>query len=332
MRCWCSQASCWACGGLQSRPGSPAPCAHGVDADQLVAELARLALLRQQRASARRPVARRDGLLQLAGPWPRTSARWQPPSAARRPAAASRRRRCPARPRGVVQHRQSAGNCSPKGRTDASTTPVVGQRELHPVGQCCGQRLVRLEAPVRGHQRIEIGPCAGVGRHAALKTPPDLGHGIGVVFQQVVGGGQAQRLQHAAAAQCAAARQTSCGRCGSAPGGPICEQRTGANSVAALRLFDGGIMGDSPDQAALCAALPACPAANSVSHSLQALAHLAGRLAGEGDRQNFMRPARLPAARARCATPTSRSCRHRRRLQPPRCGVGRRRWRRRLRA
>ena len=59
--------------------------------------------------------------------------------------------------------------------------------------------------------------------------------------------------------------------------------------------------------------------ASSAQPLAQALAHLAGRLAGEGDGQDLCGCAPR-AGRAGCATPGSRSCRSRRRPRRRRCG------------
>ena len=54
---------------------------------------------------------------------------------------------------------------------------------------------------------------------------------------------------------------------------------------------------------------------------VEALAHLAGRLAGEGDGQDLLRLRRRRAARAGCARPASRSCRRRRRPRRRSCSA-----------
>ena len=81
---------------------------------------------------------------------------------------------------------------------------VVGQREFDPLVERRGQRLVRAGAAELRHQRGVVGAQPGIGRHARQPAAPQLGDGVGGVFQQFVAGRQAQvgqRLQRRTAQQ-----------------------------------------------------------------------------------------------------------------------------------
>jgi hypothetical protein len=72
----------------------------------------------------------------------------------------------------------------------------VGQVELHALGQHCGERLVRLRAPMRGHHGFVVGTQRRVRRDGLQKRLPDLAHGLRVVLEQFEARGQAVLLQH----------------------------------------------------------------------------------------------------------------------------------------
>ena len=76
----------------------------------------------------------------------------------------------------------------------------VGQRKLHTLAQRGFQGFFGLEAAMAAHHGFEVLP-RGLVLHVVfqqrrIKAPPHQRHGARVVFQQLVVGGQAQRLQH----------------------------------------------------------------------------------------------------------------------------------------
>ena len=84
-----------------------------------------------------------------------------------------------------------------KGRHRAVNMPsLVGQLKLDPARQRGAQGLVRVVAAQRAHQISVVIAQAGIGRHLPQKRPPQLGHGVFVVLQQLIGRGQAQLVQH----------------------------------------------------------------------------------------------------------------------------------------
>ena len=71
----------------------------------------------------------------------------------------------------------------------------VGQVELHALGQCRCQRLVRLQAAVAGHHGFVVGTQAGALGHGLQERRPDFAHGLGIVLQQLKVRGQTLLLQ-----------------------------------------------------------------------------------------------------------------------------------------
>ena len=345
MRCWYSQAACWRCAAHNSREllrrllrgielaqvlGQPifigdkkGLAQHGqahrrrharwpdavsgsakASTTALRRLLRRLVALRAQRAGPAQPALARRGGIQSSGGLIQTGEFGKRD----RQSAAPRRRRHPAASARVNSMRLSSADRRafsvwnrPWSRTTASK---VG--------------LARAAAP------------AAPGRSAA--TPA---HGPARRLPAIRSAAAARVAAAPPAARCAARRQTSCERCGSAPGAARQNRLVQPGQASQLRLRElrvGRHRHAAADQFA--APARASPAAEKLLQpAVQPLAHLAGGALGEGDGQDFMRrnapacrrPARRRAARARCATPASRSCRRRRRPPPPRCAAGRRR-------
>ena len=84
-----------------------------------------------------------------------------------------------------------------KARHRAVNMPgLVGQLKLHPARQRGAQGLVRVVAAQRAHQVGVVIAQASIVGHLPQKGSPQLGHGVFVVLQQLIGRGQAQLLQH----------------------------------------------------------------------------------------------------------------------------------------
>ena len=79
-------------------------------------------------------------------------------------------------------------------------TVCICQGKLHTLGQRGFQRFFGLEAAMDRHHGFEILPSCPTLRvilqERRIKTPPHQRHSGGVVFQQLVIGGQLQSLKH----------------------------------------------------------------------------------------------------------------------------------------
>ncbi len=169
---------------------------HLLDARHLVAELARAAALRQQRGQHAVDVALRQRLFQLAAL-----------GAERRLAGTSQylrglRQLLAQRSVGQQQgprlrHALKGWKCFAEMRHRRQHgAPRIGQLELDAPLQCRLQRPLGLEPTVAGHHRPVVSQRVGLAQQARLERPPHLGHGPGVILQQLVSHRQAQAVQH----------------------------------------------------------------------------------------------------------------------------------------
>ena len=291
MRWWCSQASCCAHGGRTGR--SARSCAARTCARPASFSLnLRGSPFCVSRACEHRVAGRLRStrVLQLARPLPRRSARWPGPSA--RAASSQLLRAAPSRT--SSSHRARAARRTPETArrtacTEASTTPCASaSANSHALGQRRQQGLLRSGSGRARRPRLRSRPrAAGSRRHGRMEAAPDQRDGLAVVFQQLVVRGQAQLFQH---------RQRRVAQQGGEPaveGADLhrparCQQaRVQAPAARAqLRASAGAAM---PRAASACASTSARAVRKLVQPFVQALAHFAGGLLGEGDGQDLVR-------------------------------------------
>ena len=166
----------------------------------------------------------------------------------------------------------------------------VGQLELHALGQRRLQRLVRLRAAMARHSGLIVGAQPGVLQHRREEGPPDLAHGLGVVLQQFVVRGQAAFLQQGQRGRAQQRREPA------VEGADLHRPAAGEQGLVQiserLAQLPRGLGGNSACHQLLFE-LCGRGVGELLQPLLQALTHLARRLLGEGDGEDFMRRAAL---------------------------------------
>ena len=162
---------------------------------------------------------------------------------------------------------------------------IVGQRELHALGQRRHQRLVRLKAAVQRDRVFVVGAQLAAFGDRGQKRAPDFAHRFRIVFKQFVMRRQAQVVQHLQ------------GRRAQQRGEPAVKRADLHRSAAIQRLAvelgqRGGLLLHAQCIDAACQQfllqLRLGLVCKLFEPLLQALAHFAGRLLGEGDGENFV--------------------------------------------
>ena len=182
--------------GLERAQGQLLCGTHCLDARQLVVELARLVLLRQQGRERTRAVAGAQRLFEFnaLGGKGGSAGTAQCLSGLAQQRGGTRVLHQPLRGAlAVGELGVTLGHGFDRGSHHAAG---VGQRELHALAERLLQRLEGLVAAVFGHTVHEVLPRRRVGHQRGVKARPDLGHGLRVVFQQLVLHRQPQFLQH----------------------------------------------------------------------------------------------------------------------------------------
>ena len=164
----------------------------------------------------------------------------------------------------------------------------IGQRKLHALGQRRLQRLVGLVSAIRGNGSHVIRTRIGILHRTGLKPPPDLGHCLGIVLQQLVLRRQAHGVQHC---QRRTAQQGGKPAVESADlhGAPVAQQ-LGMQGTQVLQLRIGRVLHQSAHLQGV-AQRRIIGMGKLGQPLLQALAHLASCFLGEGDGQNVLRHA-----------------------------------------
>ena len=256
-----------------------------LQAGQLVAELARLSLLRQQRGkhgvhipAAQRPFEFRA--LGRKGPGRRAAERLR--SASERPGLRSRARQQIA---GLGETRELRKLLGPGLDRSIDHAMQVRQRKLHPLRQRGLKRLLRVEPAVRENTVLEVLPRLHIGGHRCVKAPPDPGHGRLVVFEQLIAGRQAEPVQHRE-------RRIAQQRSEPAVKRPDLDRPAGSKQsrieVAQGVALRGGRRGNPPVTQGLRELLRASRG-KFLQPPMQPLAHLARGLFRECDRQDLLR-------------------------------------------
>jgi hypothetical protein len=162
----------------------------------------------------------------------------------------------------------------------------IGQRELDPLGQCLAQRLGGLRAAVRGNHRVVVGQRALVGRDGLEERAPRVAARLGIVLEQFVVRRQAQFAQHR---QRRTAQQAGKPRVeGAELHRPAAFEQA---PVQALQAWHGGLRCgglDTTDHEFVHQFFGRALGEVFEPH-VEALAHLAGGLLGEGDGQDLVR-------------------------------------------
>ena len=270
---------------LQQRQQQRLRLAHIVDARQLVAKLALLAFLVEQRSRHAFGLAAGDGLFQLHALGRKRFGR----GLAQRLGGFQKQRLA-----GLVKQRlhrlvkggQVREHVMEMRHAGLHHALRIGQQKFGALVQRGLQSLVRLVAAMLAHQRLVAGALRRLGCHAPQPAPPHLGARGRIVFQQLIGRGQAQLLQQFQ-------------RRGLQQRGKPAVKRAhlhgpGAHQQAGMRTFERGGQpcGLRPGHAAqrqLARQIGLWHAGKSRQPFIEALAHFARRLAREGDGQNFMR-------------------------------------------